>query len=109
MCSRTCASPQSQKHAEDDATWFRSGTALQLAGPGAAAVIGLPGVIGELRVGAHADVILVDVSGFHCQPLHDLAATLVYCVQASDVRTTIVDGKVLMQIAVSRRSIARRC
>lgn len=86
-----------QKHASDDATWFRSGTALQVAGPGAAAVIGRPGMIGELRVGARADVILVDVSGFHCQPLHDLAATLVYCVQASDVRTTIVDGKVLMR------------
>ena len=64
-----------QKHAADDATWFRSGTALQLAGPGAAAVMGQPGLIGELRVGARADVILVDVSGFHCQPLHDLAAT----------------------------------
>ncbi len=86
-----------QKHAADDATWFRSGTALQLAGPGAAAVMGQPGMIGELRVGAWADVILVDVSGFHCQPLHDLAATLVYCVQASDVRTTIVDGTVLMR------------
>lgn len=29
--------------------------------------------------------------------MHDLAATLVYSVQASDVRTTIVDGKVLMR------------
>ena len=86
-----------QKHAADDATWFRSGTALQLAGPGAAAVMGQRGVIGELRVGARADVILVDVSGFHCQPVHDLAATLVYSVQAADVRTTIVDGKVLMR------------
>ncbi len=86
-----------QKHAADDASWFHSGTALQLAGPGAAAVMGQPGVIGELKVGARADVILVDVSGFHCQPLHDLAATLVYCVQAPDVRTTIVDGKVLMR------------
>ena len=86
-----------QKHIAADATWFRSGTALQIAGPGAAAVMGRAGTIGELRVGARADVILVDVSGFHCQPLHDLAATLVYCVQASDVRTTIVDGKVLMR------------
>jgi cytosine/adenosine deaminase-related metal-dependent hydrolase len=86
-----------QKHSADDATWFRSGTALQLAGPGAAAVMGQAGVIGELRVGARADVILVDVSGFHCQPTHDLAATLVYSVQPSDVLTTIVDGKVLMR------------
>ena len=86
-----------QKHQADDATWFRSGMALQIAGPGAAAVMGQAGQIGELRVGARADVILVDVSGFHCQPLHDLAATLVYCAQAADVRTTIVDGRVLMR------------
>ena len=84
-----------QKHGADDAGWFRSGTALQIAGPGSAAVFGQPGTIGALQTGARADLILVDVSGFHCQPLHDLAATLVYCVQASDVRTTIVDGKVL--------------
>src|SRR3954451_12718380 len=86
-----------QKHATDDAGWFRSGTALQIAGPGSAALSARPGTIGVLQVGAKADVILVDVSGFHCQPLHDLAATLVYCVQPSDVRTTIVDGKVLMR------------
>jgi 5-methylthioadenosine/S-adenosylhomocysteine deaminase len=29
--------------------------------------------------------------------VHDLASTLVYCVQPSDVRTTIVDGQVLMR------------
>jgi len=98
-----------QKHGADDATWFRSGTALQVAGPGAAAVMGQAGQIGELRVGARADVILVDVSGFHCQPVHDLAATLVYCVQSSDVRTTIVDGKVLMRdrrlLTIDRESL----
>jgi 5-methylthioadenosine/S-adenosylhomocysteine deaminase len=48
-------------------------------------------------VGGRADVILVDVSGFHCQPLHDLAAALVYSIQPTDVRTTIVDGRVLMR------------
>jgi 5-methylthioadenosine/S-adenosylhomocysteine deaminase len=50
-----------------------------------------------LAEGALADVILVDTSGFHCQPLHDLAAALVYSLQPSDVRTTIVAGKVLMR------------
>jgi 5-methylthioadenosine/S-adenosylhomocysteine deaminase len=39
----------------------------------------------------------VDLSGFHCQPLHDLAAALVYSARATDVRTTIVDGRVLMR------------
>ncbi len=87
----------SQKQIADDATWFRSGIALEIAGPGSAAVLGQQGEIGALKVGARADVILIDVSGFHCQPLHDIAATIVYSVQPSDVRTTIVDGHVLMQ------------
>jgi 5-methylthioadenosine/S-adenosylhomocysteine deaminase len=87
----------SQKFANDDATWFTSATALRMAGPGSAAVVGLAGQVGELAEGMHADIVLVDVSGFHCQPLHDTAAALVYSVQPSDVRTTIVDGRVLME------------
>ena len=86
-----------QKQIVRDGTWFPSGTALGMAGTGSAAVVGQTGLIGELSVGARADVILVDVSGFHCQPVHDLAAALVYCVRASDVRTTVVDGRVLMR------------
>jgi 5-methylthioadenosine/S-adenosylhomocysteine deaminase len=87
----------SQKQIVNDATWFTSGAALQMAGPSSAAVLGMKGRIGELRVGAMADIILVDLSGFHCQPNHDLAAALVYSVQPSDVRTAIVAGRVLMR------------
>lgn len=86
----------SQKQIEADGRWFTNATALHLAGPGSAAVMGRAGALGVLHVGAAADIILVDVSGFHCQPLHDLGAALVYSVRASDVRTTIVDGRVLM-------------
>ncbi|MGB8860986.1 MAG: amidohydrolase [Ilumatobacteraceae bacterium] len=86
-----------QKQINDDATWFKNAMALEMAGPGSAAVVGMRGQIGELSVGACGDVILVDVSGFHCQPLHDLAAALVYSIQPTDVRTTIVDGRVLMR------------
>ena len=86
-----------QKQLMDDASWFKSSMALEMAGPESAAVLGMRGRIGELSVGACADVILVDVTGFHCQPLHDLAAALVYSVRPSDVRTTIVDGRVLMR------------
>jgi 5-methylthioadenosine/S-adenosylhomocysteine deaminase len=85
-----------QKQLANDATWFTSGTALHMAGTGSASVMGMRGQIGELLVGSRADVILVDVSGFHCQPMHDLAAALVYSVQPTDVRTTIVEGRVLM-------------
>ncbi|MEI7546446.1 MAG: amidohydrolase [Actinomycetota bacterium] len=87
----------SQKQIVDDATWFKSAIALEMAGPGSAAVMGMRGELGELSVGACGDVILVDVEGFHCQPLHDLGAAIVYSVQPGDVRTTIVAGKVLMR------------
>jgi len=86
-----------QKQIGEDATSFTSGVALRMAGPDSAAVLGMRGRIGELTVGAAADIILVDLTGFHCQPVHDLAGALVYSVQPTDVRTTIVAGRVLMR------------
>lgn len=101
----------SQKYTVDDATWFTSARALHMAGPLSAAVVGMRGEVGELRTGARADVILVDVSGFHCQPLHDIAAALVYSVQPSDVQTTIVNGRVLMRdrqlLTIDREALLR--
>ncbi|MDO8389113.1 MAG: amidohydrolase [Actinomycetota bacterium] len=99
----------SQKQIADDATWFRNSMALHMAGPESAAVMGMRGETGTLTVGARADVILVDLSGFHCQPAHDLGAALVYSVQPTDVRTTIVAGKVLMRdralLTIDRRAL----
>ena len=62
-----------QKHGADDAGVVPQWHSTKIAGPGSAAVFGQPGTIGVLQTGAEADLILVDVSGFHCQPLHDLA------------------------------------
>lgn len=86
-----------QKHLERDAEWMPLRTVLQIAGPGSAAAVGLNGLIGTLASGYRADIVLVDLSGSHCQPLHDPAAAIVYSMRASDVRTTIVDGVVLME------------
>lgn len=86
----------SQKQVCDDATWFTSEQALAMAGTPSAAVVGLADRVGRLEVGMRADMILVDLSGFHCQPVHSIAAALVYSVQPNDVRTTIVDGRLLM-------------
>jgi cytosine/adenosine deaminase-related metal-dependent hydrolase len=83
-----------QKFTHRDATRLDVGQALAMAGPESARAIGSSA--GRLAVGAPADVILVDLSGLHCQPLHDPLAALVYSARASDVRTTIVDGIPLM-------------
>lgn len=53
--------------------------------------------LGALEPGFLADIILVDLSGLHHQPLHSITASLVYNTRASDVKTVIVDGRVIMR------------
>ncbi|MCS6887946.1 MAG: amidohydrolase [Chloroflexus sp.] len=53
--------------------------------------------IGLLQVGARADLALVQLATAHIQPLHDLAAALLYSSQPADVSTVIIDGRVVMR------------
>ena len=55
---------------------------------------------GQLKPGMLADIIIVDMQKPHLLPNHDLESHLVYAARGSDVRTTIVDGKVLMEDGV---------
>lgn len=52
---------------------------------------------GKLAVGNKADLIVLDLSGPHMFPVHDIATNLVYSASGSDVVLTMVDGKVLYQ------------
>ncbi len=85
------------KHTSANPRDFSIREALTVATRESARVFGLPDDIGRVAPGFLADVILVDVSGPHNQPVHDPAANLVYSVRASDVRTVICDGRVLMR------------
>ncbi|WP_345013783.1 amidohydrolase [Streptomyces shaanxiensis] len=86
-----------QKQAVGDATWMTVSDTLRLAMRGGARALGLHDRIGALEPGMRADIVLVDQSGPHCRPLHDPRAALVYSTRASDVRTVVVDGRVLMR------------
>jgi 5-methylthioadenosine/S-adenosylhomocysteine deaminase len=86
-----------QKSVEDDPTWLTARQALDHATTQSARAIGLGDQIGALAPGRRADLILVDLTGPHTQPLHDIAATLVHSARSSDVRTTVVDGRILMR------------
>jgi cytosine/adenosine deaminase-related metal-dependent hydrolase len=69
---------------------------------GGARALGLDAQVGRLSVGYRADLALVDLSGPHLQPLPAqpdgrLWTALVYAVAASDVRTVVVDGRVVVR------------
>ncbi|WP_405819315.1 amidohydrolase [Streptomyces sp. NBC_00838] len=86
-----------QKSSERDPAWLTARQALDHATTQSARAVGLGDRVGALAPGRCADLILVDLTGPHTQPVHDHAATLVYSARSADVLTTIVDGKVLMR------------
>jgi len=61
-----------------------------------ARTLGLEHEIGSLEPGKRADLVVVDRDRPHLAPGPDPYSTLVYAARGSDVRTTIVDGDVLV-------------
>ena len=71
--------------------------ALYMATRESARVIGMADELGSLESGYLADLILLDLSGLHHQPLHSVTASLIYNTEIHDVHTVIVNGKVIMR------------
>jgi 5-methylthioadenosine/S-adenosylhomocysteine deaminase len=72
-------------------------TVLRMATIGGARALGMDKRIGSLEPGKHADVIVVSMSSARQTPMYDPMSHLVYTTTGADVRTTIVNGKVLMR------------
>ena len=85
------------KHATAEPKNMTISQALTVATRESAQIIGLPNDLGHLAPGFLADLILVDLSGPHHQPVHNPAANVIYSAQPSDVQTVICDGQVLMR------------
>ena len=69
---------------------------LWMATRAGARTLGLEAEIGSLEPGKRADLIIVDRDRPHLATGPDPYSTLVYAARGSDVRTTIVDGEVLV-------------
>jgi 5-methylthioadenosine/S-adenosylhomocysteine deaminase len=70
---------------------------LEMATMGGARALGMDEQIGSLEPGKRADLIVVSMSSARQTPLYDPVSHLVYATNGTDVRTTIVNGKVLMR------------
>ena len=71
-------------------------TVLNMATRGGARAIGLDNT-GSLAAGSRADLIQISLEGSHLVPLYDVVSHLAYAVDAQDVQTVIIDGKVVME------------
>jgi 5-methylthioadenosine/S-adenosylhomocysteine deaminase len=69
---------------------------LGMATRSGARTLGRETEIGSVEVGKKADVIIVDRDRAHLAPGRDPYSTIVYAARGTDVRTTIVDGEVLV-------------
>ncbi len=70
--------------------------ALQMATIDGALCMGLGDRVGLIKEGMRADIILIDTTEPHMCPQHNLVANIAYAANSSDVRTVIIDGKVVM-------------
>jgi 5-methylthioadenosine/S-adenosylhomocysteine deaminase len=71
--------------------------ALEMATIRGARALGMEKAIGSLEAGKKADLIVVDATGPRFTPMYDPVSHLVYVAHGDDVKTTIVNGQVLMK------------
>ncbi len=86
---------------------------LKFATINGAKAIGREGELGEIKVGAFADIILLDLNVPQFQPENNIVSGLVYSSNGSEVETVIVDGEVLMEdrkfLTIDEEKVYKEC
>src|SRR5688572_25345433 len=72
-------------------------TALKIATLSGARALGLEKQTGSLEAGKRADLVVVATAGARMTPLYNPVSHLVYAARGEDVRTVMVNGRVLMR------------
>lgn len=63
---------------------------------GGARALHMENMIGSIETGKRADIAIVDLDSLHQTPLYNIYSHLVYATKASDVRTVVIEGRVVM-------------
>ena len=61
-----------------------------------ARALDLDSITGSIQAGKRADIAIVDVDSLHQTPYFNVYSALVYSTKASDVRTVVINGRVVM-------------
>jgi 5-methylthioadenosine/S-adenosylhomocysteine deaminase len=80
-----------------DPTVMDARTVLRMATIQGARALGLDESIGSLEKGKKADLIIIDTHKPHLTPMYNPVSHLVYAAMGSDVRTSIINGVIVME------------
>ena len=80
-----------------DPTAMDARTVLRMATIQGARALGLNESIGSLEKGKKADLIIIDTHKPHLTPMYNPVSHLVYAAMGSDVRTSIINGVIVME------------
>lgn len=86
-----------QKISRGDPRALPAEQVVEMATIGGARALHLDKQIGSLEAGKKADLIVVDTSAPHATPMYNVYSQLVYALKASDVRTVVIGGKIIME------------
>ncbi len=70
--------------------------AFTLATIGGARALHMEDLIGSIESGKRADIVIVDMDSLHQTPVFNVYSHLVYATKAEDVRTVVINGRVVM-------------
>src|SRR5438067_4497309 len=71
--------------------------AFEMATIRGARAVHLENEIGSIEKGKRADLVIVDLDALNQTPFYNIYSDLVYATKASDVRTVIIEGRVVMR------------
>lgn len=86
-----------QKGIEEDATLLPAYEVLKMATINGAKALGLEEKIGSIEEGKKADIILLDLKEAVTNPINDIYADIVYNAKGTNVITTIINGRIVME------------
>jgi len=78
-------------------TVMNAETVCKMATIGGAKALGMDKFIGSIETGKKADIILVDMNQPHLTPLYNCYSQLVYAARGADIKTSIINGRVVMK------------
>lgn len=86
-----------QKGLNEEPTLLTAYEILKMATINGAKALNKDTLIGSISVGKLADLIILDLSNITSQPINDIFADIVYNAKGTNVETTIISGKILME------------